>query len=55
MDCFARISSSKTGNELRKLIGDNDVLFTTMLLEASDADGFTEDFQKAYKESNKGN
>ena len=54
MDCFARISSSKTGNELRKLIGDNDVLFTTMLLEASDVNGFTEDFQKVYKESNKG-
>ena len=54
MDCFGRISSSKTGNELKKLLGDNDVLFTTMLLEASDKDDFSEDFKKAYAESNKG-
>lgn len=54
MDCFARISSSKTSNELKKLIGDNDVLFTTMLLEALDKEEFSEDFKQVYAASNKG-
>lgn len=54
MDCFARISSSKTSDELKKFIGNNDVLFTSMLLEALDKEEFSEDFKQVYAASNKG-
>lgn len=51
--CSKRITSSKVFDELSKLIGNDDVLQTSMILEAFGTDDFSEKFTEWYADNNK--